>query len=164
MVNFDCFWALRKWVKLRVVAYAVEKGNRTARKQFSIDESCVRRWRSQREKLLKTPRNKRALRGRSAAFPELEKEVVAWITEKRKAGTGVSPNVICLKAKSVVQRLGLEQFKTSKCWCYRFMDRCGFSIRRRTTTAQKLPQDYEEKLMKFQHYVMANRKEHNFDL
>ena len=36
--------------KLRVVAYAVEKGNRVAGKQFSIDESCVRRWRSQREK------------------------------------------------------------------------------------------------------------------
>lgn len=150
--------------KLRVVAYAVEKGNRAAGKQFSIDESCVRRWRSQREKLLKTPRNKRALRGRSAAFPELEKEVAAWITEKRKAGTGVSTNVICLKAKSVAQRLGLEQFKASKCWCYRFMDRCGFSIRRRTTIAQKLPQDYEEKLIKFQRYVMAKRKEHDFDL
>jgi len=41
--------------KLRVVAYAVEKGNRAAGKQFSIDESCVHRWRLQREKLLKTP-------------------------------------------------------------------------------------------------------------
>ena len=41
--------------KLRVVAYAVDKGNRAAGKQFNIDESCVRRWRLQREKLLKTP-------------------------------------------------------------------------------------------------------------
>ena len=101
--------------KLRVVAYAVDKGNRAAGKQFNVDESCVRRWRSQREKLLETPRNKRALRGRSAAFPELEKEVAEWITEKRKAGTGMSTNIIRLKAKSVAQKLGLEQFKASKC-------------------------------------------------
>ena len=150
--------------KLRVVAYAVDKGNCAAGKQFNVDESCVHRWRSQREKLLETPCNKRALRGRSAAFPELEKEVAEWITEKRKAGTGVSTNIIHLKAKSVAQKLGLEQFKASKCWCYRFMDRLGFSIRRRTTIAQKLPQDYEEKLIKFQHYVLAKRKEHDFDL
>ena len=44
------------------------------------------------------------------------------------------------------------------------MDRCGFSIRRQTTISQKLPQDYEEKLTKFQRYVMAKWKEHNFDL
>ena len=123
--------------KLRVVADAVDKGNRTAGKQFNIDESCVRRWRSQREKLLKTPRNKRALRYRSALYPDLEKEVAVWITEKRNAlnGTGVSTTVICLKAKSVAQNLGLHQFKASRCWCYQFMDRYGFSIRRRTTVA-----------------------------
>ena len=28
----------------------------------------------------------------------------------------------------------------------------------------KLPQDYEEKLIKFQRYVLAKRKEHDFDL
>lgn len=44
------------------------------------------------------------------------------------------------------------------------MDGFGFSIIRRTTIAQKLPQDYEEKLIKFQHYVLAKRKEHDFDL
>ena len=75
---------------------------RAAGKQFNVDESCVRRWRSQRGKLVETPRNKRALRGRSAAFPELEKEVAEWITEKRKAGTGVSTNIIRLKAKNTL--------------------------------------------------------------
>ena len=70
--------------KLRVLAFALDEGNRAAGKQFNVDKSCVRRWRLQREKLFETPRNKRALRGRSAAFPELEKEVAEWITEKRK--------------------------------------------------------------------------------
>ena len=49
--------------------------NGAAGKQFNVDESCVRSWRSQREKLLKTPRNKCAQRGHSAAFLELEKSL-----------------------------------------------------------------------------------------
>jgi len=152
--------------KLRVIAYAVSHGNRAAGRQFSIDESCVRRWRLQRERLQNTPRNKRAKRFRSAAFPEVEKEVAAWIAEKRQGGIGVSTNVICLKAKSVAQKLGIAEtsFKASKCWCYGFMERAGFSIRRRTTITQRLPQDYEEKLIKFQCYVIAQRKKHDFEL
>ena len=30
--------------------------------------------------------------------------------------------------------------------------------------AQRLPQDYEEKLVKFQRYVIAQRKKHDFEL
>ena len=45
--------------KLRLIVYAVSHGNRAAGRQFSIDESCVRRWRSQHERLLKNPRNEK---------------------------------------------------------------------------------------------------------
>ena len=41
--------------KLRVIADAVSHGNRAAGRQFSIDESCMRRWRLQRERLQKNP-------------------------------------------------------------------------------------------------------------
>ena len=101
--------------KLRVIAYAVSNGNRAAGRQFSLDESCVRRWKLQRERLLKTPRNKRAQQYRPAAFPDIEKELSSWITEKRQGGIGVSTNVICLIAKSVVQKFGIaeESFKAS---------------------------------------------------
>ena len=95
--------------KLRVIAYAVSHGNRAAGRQFSIDESCVRRWRAQRERLQKIPRNKRAERFRPAAFPDIEKEVAAWITKTHQGSIGVSTNVICLKAKSVAQKLGIAK-------------------------------------------------------
>ena len=113
----------------------------------------------------KIPRNKRAEHFRPAAFPDIEKEVAAWITEKHQGGIGVSTNVICLKVKSVAQKLGIAQtsFKASQRWCYGFMERSGFSIRRRTI-AQRLPQDYKEKLIKFQRYVIAQRKKHDFEL
>ena len=47
--------------KLRVLAFALDKGNRAAGKQFNVEESCVCRWRSQQEKLFETPSNKQAL-------------------------------------------------------------------------------------------------------
>ena len=152
--------------KLRVIAYAVSHGNRATGRQFPIHESCVPRWRLQCEHLQNTPRNKLAEHFRSAAFPEVEKEVTAWIAEKRQGGIGVSTNVICLKAKSVAQKLGIAEtsFKASQRWCYGFMERAGFSIRRRTMIAQRLPQDYEEKLFKFQRYIIARRRKHDFEL
>ena len=44
-----------------IVGY-VDHGNRAAGKKFDFDESCIRRWRVQREKLTKTPKMKRAIR------------------------------------------------------------------------------------------------------
>ena len=150
--------------KLRVIAYAVSHGNHATGRQFPIDESCVRPWRSQCERLLKSPRNKWAERFRWAA---IAKEVAAWITAKRQGGIGVSANVIYLKAKTVVHKFGIAEtsFKASQRWCYGFMERYGFSIRRRTTIAQWLPQDYEEKLIRFQCFIIAQRKKkHDFEL
>lgn len=48
--------------KLQVVGYTIEHGNRAAGKKFAVDESCVRRWRIQRENLAKTLKLKHANR------------------------------------------------------------------------------------------------------
>ena len=125
--------------KLHVVMYAVDHGNRAAGKHFKVDESCVRRWRSQREKLKLTPKDKRANRYRLPAYPELEKDLTGWLSEKRKSGVAVSINVIRLKALSIAQNTNIKDFKASVRWCNAFLERHGFSIRRRTTVAQKLP-------------------------
>ena len=113
-------------LKLRVVAYAVIHGIRAAGKRFTVDESCVRGWKAQRELLSKTTRNKRMQRFRPAAFPDIKKELASWITEKQQGGIGVSTNVICFKAKSVMQKLGIAE-ESSKHWCYGFMELNGFS-------------------------------------
>lgn len=102
-------------------------------------------------------------RFRPAAFPDIKKELASWITEKQQGGIGVSTNVICFKAKSVMQKLGIAE-ESSKHWCYGFMELNGFSKWRKTTIAKKLPQDYEEKLVKFQHFVIVQRKKHDFEL
>ena len=152
--------------KLTVVTCALEKGNREAAGQFQIDEKNVRRWRSQQEKLKGLRRDQRAARYCSAKFPELEKELKEWIDEKRKAGIGISTTVIRLKAKSMAKARNVaeSEFKALVHWCHRFMDRHDLSIRRRTTISQKLPENFEDKLLKFQRFIIAERKKHEYDL
>ena len=82
--------------KLHAVMYAVDHGNRAAGKHLKVDQSCVRRWRSQREKLKLAPKDKRANRYRLPAYPELEKDLTDWLSKKRKSGVPVSINVMQL--------------------------------------------------------------------
>ena len=60
-----------------------ENGNRTAQREFGVSESNVRLWRKSKENLEKMPQLKRANRGKKAAWPELETDLLPWITEKR---------------------------------------------------------------------------------
>ena len=117
--------------KLRVIAYAVSHGNRAAGRQFWIDESCVRLWRLQHEHLKKNPLEHANGTFSAWSLPEIEKKVAAWKTEKCQGGIGVSTNVICLKAKSVTQKLGIAEtsFKASQCWCYGLMERSDFELK-----------------------------------
>ncbi|XP_015253526.1 PREDICTED: secretory phospholipase A2 receptor-like [Cyprinodon variegatus] len=46
----------------------------------------------------------------------------------------------------------IEHFQGGPSWCFRFMQRCNFSIRTRTTVAQRRPADYNEKLASFHSY------------
>ena len=89
-----------------------------------------------------------------------------WIKEKHQGGFGVSTNVICLKAKEIAQISGMQEgkFRASKSWCYRFVEQHGLSIRRRTTKAQKLLKDYEDKLISFQWFIIGRRKQHDCEL
>ena len=96
----------------------------------------------------------------------MEKELKEWIDEKRKAGIGISTTVIRLKAKSMAKARNIaeSEFKASVHWCHRFMDQHDLSIRRRTTISQKLPESFEEKLEKFQAFIIADQKKHKYEL
>ena len=44
------------------------------------------------------------------------------------------------------------------------MDRHDLLIRQRTSITQKLPENFEEKLQKFQAFIIAERKKHKYEL
>lgn len=151
--------------KRQVILYADEHGNRSAGNRFGVDESCVRDWRKKRVLIFKCNREKRAFRGRkSGLFPDLEVTVAAFVREKRSAARLVTAEMIQTKALQVAkdQNIPRKEFKASRGWVERFMRRNNFSLRRRTSICQKLPADFEEKLVAYQRHVIALRKETDF--
>jgi hypothetical protein len=56
------------------------------------------------------------------------------------------------------------EFGASRSWVQKFMARKGFSLRRRTSICQKLPPNFEEKLVEFQRFVIRKRQEKGYPL
>ena len=55
-----------------------------------------------------------------------------------------------------------SRFTASKGWAIRFMRWMGLALRRRTAICQKLPKDFEQKLLNYQRYITNLRKAENF--
>ena len=139
--------------KLKALQFAKEHGTRVASKHVRFDESLVRAWRKQEDKLQQTKKTKKAFRGNNPRWSSLENQVEEWILDQRAAGRGVSTVSIRLKAKSIANDMGINEFKCGPSWCFRFMRRKGISIQSRTTVCQKLPGDWQEKLHNFREYT-----------
>ena len=151
---------------MSVINKAEEVGNREAARIYSINESTVRGWRKSKETLEKSKRSSKALgRGRKAHYPLMEEELVKLVSERRKEGCAISTVEIRVEAQKMVKRYYPEaSFKASSQWCYLFMKRHDISVRRRTSIAQSMPEDAEDKLLKFQQFVINLLKKHNYRL
>ncbi|KAJ8868597.1 hypothetical protein PR048_030135 [Dryococelus australis] len=95
---------------------------------------------------------------------EVEQQVVNFLKENRNKRVPISRDMIRLKAQEIAQELNIPQtiFKVSVGWCVRMMGCCGFSLLRRTSLAQRLLKDFEEKLVAFQWHVIGLRKRHKY--
>ena len=84
--------------------------------------------------------------------PEVDREVLEFVLERWKNGLPVTSDIIREKVNEVARAQNIQRhvFKAS-CGCVdRFMRRSGLSLRRRTAICQKLPTDFEEKLVNLQ--------------
>jgi len=84
--------------KLRIIQFAEQNSNRAAERVFGVSESNVRLWWKSKENLEKMPWLKRANRGKKAAWPELEVDLLSWITEKTNNVLAILPSLVQLKA------------------------------------------------------------------
>lgn len=153
--------------KLKIVRFAETEGNRQAARHFTINECNIRLWRRTKSTLERMYKFKRSNRGRCAAYPKLEEILLEWVIGRRRGGIGVSCTEIRIEALKLKKKEELQistTFKASYGWGRRFMERNGLSICRRTTISQRLPADYEEKLLNFQKYVIRVRKTFNYPL
>uniref|UniRef100_A0A8C3UMK4 HTH CENPB-type domain-containing protein n=1 Tax=Catharus ustulatus TaxID=91951 RepID=A0A8C3UMK4_CATUS len=124
--------------KLKAINHAKQHGNRDAAREFNINESMVRKWRH--------------FRGHKR-----------WISEQRAAGRSFSTVAVQIQAKAIANEMGIEDFKAGPSWCFRFMKRRQLSIRTRTTVCQRLPVDYEEKVVSFRSYCKSKITENNIE-
>ena len=84
--------------------------------------------------------NKRCRRSRKEFLARIG-ELKTWIISKRNENRRVSTTAIRLKAKELAKNLNINDFKSSKCWCFLFMKRHNLSVRAVTSIGQKLPKD-----------------------
>lgn len=86
--------------KIKVAEFAEKSSNRGAARKFEIDEKRVKEWRKQKQSLTDLPSKKRRLdgRGRKAAHPEMEEELVSWIECLRQQNMRVTRSNIQPKA------------------------------------------------------------------
>ena len=115
------------------------------------------------------PKSKKANRGTDPSFPDMEKELLKFVSNRHASGVGVITSEVTLYALSLVDKYRLQypdiyHSKASPGWCHRFMARHNLSVRRRTTIAQRLPGDYEDKLLNYQRYIINQRQIHNYDI
>lgn len=140
--------------KLTAVEYALENGNRAARRCFGVSEKMVRDWQRSEEKLHAMKSTKKADQEMKARWSELEARLLAWVLEQCAEGRGLSTVQLRLKAHTLAKEMEVVGFASGPSWCFRFI-RCNcLTIRACTILCQKLPEDFAEKLENFKAFVM----------
>lgn len=120
---------------------------RSVGRGLGVDESTVRGWKRNQEKLesfkstKKDVRNYRRLgSGKRAAFPELEAKLFTWVHDQNAKGSQVKDKCIQARAAEIKEELllelanyddeqnlvrlkNLQEFGVSMSWCSRFKNR-----------------------------------------
>jgi hypothetical protein len=125
---------------------------------LGIDRCKLRRWWAKRDQITDCPRKSKRFRvefstGR-AVFPEMERELAAWIESKRSEGCCIGGFVIRVKAMEIMQEKCERNnipcnFKASIGWLLNFLRRNKFVLRRITTTGRDLPENSIDTILKF---------------
>uniref|UniRef100_A0A673H0R0 HTH CENPB-type domain-containing protein n=1 Tax=Sinocyclocheilus rhinocerous TaxID=307959 RepID=A0A673H0R0_9TELE len=148
--------------KLTVVKFAEQNSGEAAARHFSVDPKRAKRVRKNKAELQRLSeeddkRARLARLGRKKASEELEVSVCEWIHSMRAKHLRVSRKMIRAKAKEVYATVSdgrdEESFTASAGWLDKFLRRNDFSVRRRTTVAQKDAKHFTEKLVNFVTYT-----------
>ena len=73
-------------------------------------------------------------------------------------GISISFGELRIKAKIIAKNRKIEGFRRSKGWIY------NLSMRRLTHIAQRLPEDYEDKISNFQRFIITQHKRDNYEV
>ena len=151
--------------KREVILLAEKEGNRHAAWEFSVPESNVRLWRRHKDAIFTCKQSWKKFTGpRRGRRLEVDNKVLEFVLEKQKNGLPMTGDIIRKKAIEVARALNIQRhvLKASRGWVDRFMRRDGLSLQHRIAICQKLPTNFEEKLVYFEQHVIMLRKRGNF--
>ena len=72
--------------------------------------------------------------------------------------------MILIEARRLAIEMSITDFAGTTSWCEIFMRRNGMCLRTKTTIAQKLPRDYERKIIEFHKYFINMRRKLCFEV
>ena len=156
--------------KQNAVHTALNSCNRSAARAVGVDEKRIREWRSQLPLLQQqTSASRSAAKkrcrlpggGRKPLLPEVEQTVADWVVLQRQGYHRVTRHGISLKAQEIAKAQGNNEFVASRGWVSNFMRRFDFTLRRKTTTGQRLPPELTAKVTKFVQFCTKQRNLHN---
>ena len=136
--------------KRKVIRFAEKNYNSAAGRVFGVSECNVRRWRHDSIKIFSCVATRNAFSGpQKGKYEELETNLNDFVISQRAKGLPISSEIFQVKAKKIARTSGIlrTEFGASRSWVQKFMAREGFSLRRRTSSCQKLPPNVEEKLV-----------------
>jgi len=127
-------------------------------------EEMIREWRKQRKDLIKPDKIKKTLCSCALKWPKLEEYVKNWIIGHRKNGIAVSTKMILIEVRRLAIEMSITDFAGTTSWCESFMRRSGLCVHTKTIIVQKLPCEYERKIIEFHKYVINMRKKLCFEI
>lgn len=130
--------------KLDVVAFAEVTGNRQAAKIFKIDESCIRKWRNQKNLLIEINEERGTRRKPNLRFPEVESRLKAHVIQKLNEGIVLKPSEIKAKSIRIAEELNITNFKGTSSYIFKFMERYHFPSSRKGNKSTKKKINHNE--------------------
>lgn len=109
--------------KLEAIGYAELVGNRKAAKVFLVDESCIRKWRLNKELLIEIDRERGTKRKPNLHWPLLDAELKSWAITVLSSGVRLKPGEIKAKSIEIAKSLNLTDFKGTSSYISKFMER-----------------------------------------
>lgn len=151
--------------KRKVIARAEVTGNCMAGRKLGVPENNVHRSHKQKTLLLACAVTRKAFCDpQKRPFSEVEEVLTDFVKERRGRGLAITGNIVQTTAHKTAKECGIPalKFKASRGWLQEYTKRARFSLQRWTSVMQKLPGDYEEKLISFQRYVIDLQQSHDF--
>lgn len=148
--------------KVEVLEFVEENGNMVVQRKFGVNEKFVRDWRKQKDVLKKIKKFQKVFRIYVLRWFEFEDRMEVFVLEQRSVCRVLNIVQLRLKAKVMVEEMKIEDFQGTVFWCFRFMKRKNLVIRQRIIFFQILFDDYREKMVVFQVFVVDQTKKFNF--